>query len=120
MHHPWLAYAYLGLLKFCVINWPMVSRAFNQESKGGKAQLSGDAPMAGGGDYHHFKVIRVGSNADAGKLFRERFQRLLDSGARFSSDIARLPDVIAQCAGAREKWFERPRPVDTAAWRRLL
>lgn len=122
MHHPWLAFAYLGLLKFCVINWRLLSAAHQKAGKPvanpGVDELQLAAP--GVGDYHHFKQIKVGSNAEAGKLFRERFQRLLDSGARFSSDIARLPDVIAQCAGAREKWFERPRPVDVAAWRRLL
>jgi hypothetical protein len=119
LHHPWLSFAYLGLLKFCVINWPLLSVA---AKKDGQASLNATLaqPVPGGGDYHHFKHIKVGSNTDAGRLFRERFQRLLDSGARFSSDIARLPDVIEQCAGAREKWFERPRPVDVAAWRRLL
>ena len=123
VHHPWLAFAYLGLLKFCVINWPLLSVAFKKDdTKLSNKQLygGGEAVSTGGGDYHQFKQIRVGSNEDAGRLFRERFQRLIDSGARFSTDIARLPDVIAQCAGAREKWFERPRPVDVAAWRRLL
>ena len=121
MHHPWLAFAYLGLLKFCVINWPLLSAANKKDdAKAAYKQIYMDAPPGGGGDYHQFKQIRVGSNEDAGRLFRERFQRLIDSGARFSADIARLSDVIQQCAGAREKWFERPRPVDVAAWRRLL
>lgn len=119
MHHPWLAFAYLGLLKFCIINWPLLVKAF-ASVKSRPTSSQEVAGLAGGGDYHNFKHIRVGSTEDAGRLFRERFHQMIDNGARFSTDIARLPDVIMQCAGAREKWFERPRPIDTAAWRRLL
>ena len=122
LQHPWLAFAYLGLAKLIALNTPEVAALVDlkRERKDSGNDEMANAVPAGGGPVTTFHAVKGGDPTHHGKVFRERLARVMTTKPRFSNDIKGLLDVVMRCGGEREAFFNRPKAVNIAAWRRLL
>ena len=117
LQHPWLAYAYLGLFKWTVLNLRQVSEAYFDSNPGNKHE---DQPMQPDPDFHNFHPIRGAENEKNYRQLRDRIQLMQNRNNILTPDITDLFKVIEQCGEMREAWFAQSKVIDVAAWRRLL
>src|SRR5574341_873954 len=101
--HPWLAYAYLGLMKLAILNAGRIMEQLTSFQENIVAAPNGEP-----------------ANEAYRSLFMTRFQDLVKHG-RWTNDIKGLKEIIPKTFDARAAWFEIPgQPVDIDAWRQLL
>jgi hypothetical protein len=118
LHHPWLAYAYLGLAKLTALNMARVCALATPLPKptpppDDSNDDPADPPTT-------FTVLNVGEPEAFRAQFEMRYRQLMAGRVCVSRDLFNLERAIENCGARRREWFMIPRPLDIDAWRRLL
>lgn len=92
---PRLAYSYLGLLKFAILNWRILSEF---------------SP----------KLPPLESRIDAEKCFRAFWEHVRTQAPRYTPDLVALDDALKSLLENRRSDMNPHSPIDIPAWRRLL
>lgn len=123
--HPYMAMAYLSLVKLVMLNFKTVAREYAEGAKakrrkGGGFIVPDEAPQPANPDLYNFHPVKEAENEQHYQVFAERLSTLQRSRPIITPDISDVFRMVAVCGENREKWFSPARPVMVEEWRKLL
>ncbi len=123
--HPYLAYAYLALFKFSLLNFATIwERAVVEDKILGEPKTKGVplrptdvAVTPDEGETYH--AVRP-QGAYFYELFKSRWRAINEAPVHMSKDLAELVPAIQACERMKDEWNDPLKTIDIEAWRQSL